>query len=216
MTSLSLKAAADASLNIHVPVGQAIAVSSLAAQLRCPIAQPISGRKLIGELTQESQNVPWKFDEGHISGWTQLGLLADGSVSFRGHVHDSGGGGFNYVVTTVLLDVKDQSGRTVVFAHPGSVHGTVDIGSRDDDFQDDSVNCVIAENWDLVKSSRTWSGIHTSNNVLDVIEHVVAGMIIGLAIDAVVILGPAAANWIASATCVWFPGEGILLLCTWN
>ena len=74
----------------------------------------------------------WNFNGGHISGWTQLGLNSDGTASFRGHVHDSGPTGYNYVLTTVLLDVLDQQGRALAFAHAGSVHGTFDIGSRDD------------------------------------------------------------------------------------
>src|SRR5260370_4213738 len=103
MTSLSLRDAAEG----IVQAAQAISVSSLAANLLCAIARPISARKLIGELTQDSHIFPtWNFNGGHISGWTQLGLFADGTGSFRGHVHDSGPVGYNYVVTTVLLDVK--------------------------------------------------------------------------------------------------------------
>ncbi len=219
MTSLNLRDAAKG----HVQAGQVIRVSSLAANLLCPIARPISVRKLIGELNQDSHIFPtWNFDGGYISAWTQVGLLADGTGSFRGHVHDSGPVGYNYVVTTALLDVKDQSGNTLVFVHPGSVHGTVDIGSRDDDWQDDSFGCLVAENWDLVKTSRTWSGIHTSSDVLDVIEHVVLGMLIGLAIDGLVIFGPAIAEAVGTAVgdivthCQWFPESGVLLRCEWG
>jgi hypothetical protein len=215
MTSLSLRHAAQG----HVQAGQAISVSTLAAQLLCPIAQPISTRKLIGELTQDSHVFPtWNFDGGNITGWTQLGLLGDGTGSFHGHFHDSGPTGYNYVVTTVLRDVKDQAGNTLVFAHSGSVHGTVDIGSRDDDWQDDSYSCVVAQNWDLVKSSRTWSGIHTSTDPLDVIEHIVAGMLIGLAIDAFVLFGAGVAA--GAVVCAWQAatgkGAGIDLKCVYE
>jgi len=215
MTSLSLRDAAKG----HVQAGQAISVSSLAANMLCPMARPISVRKLIGELTQESHVFPtWNFDGGYISAWAQLGLNADGTGSFRGHVHDSGPIAYDYVVTTVLLDVKDQSGNTLVFAHEGTVHGTFDIGSRDDDWQDDSFDCLIAEKWDLIKTSRTWSTIHTSNNVLGVLEHIVLGMVAAVGIVGIVLFGGGVAS--GEITCHWqlSPGdhEGVAIdvICT--
>src|SRR5262249_35424707 len=147
----------------HKGIGFPAHAKSISQRLLCPISPPISLSGVIRNLDPETRIFDtWNFNGGHISGWTQLGLNSDGTASFRGHVHDSGPTGYNYVLTTVLLDVRDQQGRTLVFAHPGSVHGTVDIGSRDDDWQDDSFNCAIAANWDAVQTSRTWSGIHTS------------------------------------------------------
>lgn len=136
------------------------------------------------------------------SGWTQIGLNADGTGSYKGHAHDSGPVSYDYAVTTVLLDVKDQAGNNLAFYHPGTVHGSLEIGSSNDDWQDDSLSCIVADNWDAVKTSRTWSHIvHTSIDSAGVVEVIVEAMVgAGLVAAGITLFG--SGNWI----CKWQEG----------
>src|SRR5690242_6276482 len=70
-----------------------------------------------------------------VSGSATLVIQQDGSVNFRGHVHDSGFFGGNYLVAILFPDVLDDQGRAVTFAHSDNIAGTIGGGdSRDDDW----------------------------------------------------------------------------------
>ncbi len=201
---LSLRNAAQG----HVSAGQPIDVLALAAALPCPISSPVSVTKLIAELQQDSFIFPvWNFGGGYFTGWTQLGLCADGTGSYRGHAHDSGPVDYDYTVATVLLDVKDQSGNNLAFVHSGTVHGTVEAwASRDDNWQTDSLSCVVADNWSAVQTSRTWSHIlNTQIDPVGVIAAVLEAIPIALGVTGLALFGGgiASTNW----TCQWMPAE---------
>jgi hypothetical protein len=69
------------------------------------------------------------------SGFATLVIQQDGIVNFRGHVHDSGFFGGNYLVAVWFPSVIDDQGRTVTFAHANNIAGTIGGGdSRDDDW----------------------------------------------------------------------------------
>jgi hypothetical protein len=194
----------------QVNVGQPIDVLALASGLACPQSPPVSVSRLIAALEQDSFIFPvWNFGGGYFSGWTQLGLNADGTGSYKGHANDSGPVSYDYTVATVLLDVKDQAGNSLAFYHSGTVHGSLEIGSSNDDWQDDSLSCVVADNWDAVQTGRTWSHLlHTSIDPAGVAEVLLEAIVAaGLAVAGIVVFG--SGGW----TCQWFPGEGSLLRC---
>jgi hypothetical protein len=205
--SLQLAAQNFAARN-QISAARPIDVLTLAADLPCPPNRPVSVRKLIAELNQDNFTFPvWNFGGGYFSGWTQLSLNADGTGSFKGHAHDSGPVSYDYAVATVLLDVRDQDGNNLAFIHPGKVHGTVEFwGHRDDDWQQDSSSCVVADNWEAVQTSRIWSHIlHTKISLSSVVWAFIESIPGAFAVTGLTIFG----HGVASGTwkCEWNPPE---------
>jgi hypothetical protein len=197
-------------------IGLPAHMTPVAASMPCPLYPQISMVQVVDRLLPDSQLFPvWSpFPDGYITGWTQVGINSDGTASFRGHFHDSGPSAYDYVVVTALLDVVDANGNTLVFAHKGTIHGTFEFGSRDDNWQTDSVSCLIASNWAAARSSRTYSTIHTHNDVAGVLETIIEGMLSGLGIVGIVLFGDGVAT--GKISCQWAdPSTGGGLICSW-
>jgi len=150
---------------------------------------PISVANLIGTLDLLPPAIV-VFDSGTLGPSTvtasaQVGLQSDGLASFRGHIHESGATGHNYLFAIALLDVKDSQGNTLVFAHEGNVKGQLDIGSSDDDWQIDGLDSVISDKWDIAKNSRFESGLHFSTDPFQVVETVIARLFVAAGVVAV-------------------------------
>jgi hypothetical protein len=121
-------------------------------------------------------------------------------------VHESGVVGHNYVFAAAFLDVVTSEGKTLIFASPeGTVHGTLDIGSRASDFQidgpnDPTLSKFIADNWETVKRSRVEWRLHVSTNPIAVVEAVLVGLFVavGVGAGALFVSDP-------NTHCEWFP-----------
>lgn len=88
---------------------------------------------------------PIVFDGGvPVGGWSNLTVRHDGTFTFAGHFHDSGGTEYNMALAWA---VKDSRNIVYTFGHTGHVAGTFESGSRDDDWSVDSQNEDIAQNW---------------------------------------------------------------------
>jgi hypothetical protein len=139
---------------------------------------------------------------GNVQGWAQVGFQSDGVASFRGHVHESGDWGDNYIVAVVFPDVKDGSGKSLAFARSGNVAGNLDFGSKDDDWQDDVSGQVISDQWDLIKNSIANGPvvlrIQTSTNPFYVTETVVLALLGGIIVGGILFLA-GTAQW----KCYW-------------
>ncbi|MBV9123806.1 MAG: hypothetical protein JO112_10650 [Planctomycetes bacterium] len=72
-----------------------------------------------------------------LGGSVTVTLDPDGTVHWRGHMHDSGADGYDYAVGAVLRSPK---GKVLAFAHSGHVGGTFTSGSRDDDWDEPQKN----------------------------------------------------------------------------
>ncbi len=88
---------------------------------------------------------PIVFDNGvPVGGFAHLTIRQDGTYVFSGHFHDSGATAYS---TSLVYVVKDTRNQAYTFAHSGSVAGTFESGSRDDDWNVSGVNPAIAANW---------------------------------------------------------------------
>ena len=88
---------------------------------------------------------PIVFDNGvPVGGFAHLTIKQDGSYVFSGHFHDSGATAYS---TALVWAVKDSLNQAYSFAHSGSVAGTFESGSRDDDWNVTGQNAAIASNW---------------------------------------------------------------------
>jgi hypothetical protein len=126
------------------------------------------------------------FDTGHLgpstdTGNAELWLSSEGFWSYRGWVHESGAFGHNYVLG-MALTYDDGSGRPFTFANQGTVHGTFDVGSRDDSWTQDGYDRRIADNWDVIKYTGWRANLHVATNPLAITEAVLIGLAIGVGV----------------------------------
>jgi hypothetical protein len=85
------------------------------------------------------------FDNGvPVGGYAQLTLHQDGSYLFGGHFHVSGAPSYNTAFAFVVWDAR---GTAYTFSHTGRVHGTLEPGSRDDDWVIRGTNPALAAGW---------------------------------------------------------------------
>jgi hypothetical protein len=117
-----------------------------------------------------------------VTGWAQLAAASDGSCSFRTHVHEGGLVGHNYSIGMVLPDVKDANGNALAFVQTGSVAGSLDIGSSDDDQDQDGFSQLVVDHWDVVKKNARYSyDLKVSTDPLQVVETALIGALVGAA-----------------------------------
>jgi len=88
-----------------------------------------------------------------VGGWSNLRLFPDGSYSFSGHFHDSGFPSYNDALVWI---VRSSGGSAFLFKHTGRLPGTMERGSRDDDWNEVGNNAVVAEGWDDLSAGYNW------------------------------------------------------------
>jgi hypothetical protein len=124
---------------------------------------------------------PVEFGEGIAAGGSaHLTLRPDGSFTFFGHLHDSGGVEYN---VAVVWAVKDSQNQAYTFQHSGHINGTFESGSRDDDWRIDSHDDNIANNWISLAAGATSHSVASArgdlagltNNLIGAI-----GLVIGI------------------------------------
>jgi hypothetical protein len=125
-----------------------------------------------------------------IEGWVKLAVNAEGYWRLRGHVHGGGSGGFNYTVAAAL-SFDDPQLHPVGFSHSGIVHGTFDIGSRDDDFADNGWDEFIMDNFDVISTDAKFhSGLSRTLNGWLLLE--------GAAIGFLTVIGMGVGLWLGA------------------
>ncbi len=135
--------------------GQRVSARSLAQEVG--LTPPIVLSNLIDTLENLPIQLDFSVSTATVSGAVTLILKRDGTVIYRGHVHESGGLSHHYAVLTVLEKAilpPDKTGLVpVIVAHEGEVHGTLDLGSRDDDWDLLQVDFVVRDNWEHIKKA---------------------------------------------------------------
>jgi len=134
---------------------------------------------------------------GFVHGSAQVGLQSDGKGSFRGAVKENGVVGDNYLFAAALTGVKDDRGATVVFAHTGNVAGSLTVGKDHDEFQVNISDKIIADQWDLVRSSPVQFRLHVSTDPFQVTEGFLGSFLV---LGLVKLIEEAAQN---TTVCVW-------------
>jgi uncharacterized protein with LGFP repeats len=138
-----------------------------------------------------------------VSGSAQLAITSNGFWSFRGNVHDAGFVGHNYAVG-IAIDFRDAGGRAKAVTQEGSLHGTLAIGSRDDDWQQngpDTPDAFLIDNWDALQNVGIKWTLHVSTSAIDVVETILFPL-------AAVVVAVAIILFVHSddTKCTWLPG----------
>lgn len=106
----------------------------------------------------DSSDITWPVSRYRVpvGGWTQLTLRQDGSWNFSGHLRDSGLPSYD---DSVVWAVKNTGTDEIyLFPHTGRTHGTLEAGSRDDDWDDSGTNAALASGWaSLFTGGYHWS-----------------------------------------------------------
>lgn len=118
---------------------------------------------------------------GFVHGSAYLFVQSDGGIAWGGKVHESGEIGDHFRFAVALLDVKDAEGKVLVFVHPDTVAGQLDIGFSDKNWNDFGINQLVAEKWEQVRTSRIEFRLHVSTDALQALETVfaIAAIVVG-------------------------------------
>ena len=138
----------------------------------------------------ETQN--WTFGNGvPVGGNSDFTVWANGSILFEGHLHDSGFPSYN---DTVVCVIKDNQTKTayVLPPHSGHMDGTIESGSRDDNWVIQSSSTELANNWDEFASGSTWNCQASSSADWNVLAND-ALAVVGVVLSVVQLAAPAAA-----------------------
>jgi hypothetical protein len=116
---------------------------------------------------------PIVFDSGvPVGGHAHVTIRSDGTYSFSGHFHDSGGTEYNMQLAWA---VKDSRNIVYTFQHQGHVAGTFESGSRDDDWNNDAQNDAIRDNWANIVGNWSWTAQAQANGDLTNLLNTVIG-----------------------------------------
>ncbi len=126
---------------------------------------------------------PIVFPSGIAAGGNaHLTMRQDGTYTFSGHFHDSGGAAYN---TALAWVVKDLAGHAYGFKHTGSIAGTFESGSRNDDWNVNSSSGEVSDNWANISGGPVVraeanvnvdvnSLLNTAKQVIGVVEQVIS------------------------------------------
>src|SRR5262249_17954283 len=125
-----------------------------------------------------------------VSAWCQLQLWSDGRVSFTAHAHESGAISHHYDIAMVIQgalpdpDVPNEK-IPIIVEHMGIVHGTFDLGSRDDDWHAEAIDTAIRDHWAAVSSAPVpHTGLSVVTDVIDILSFIADFLVeLGLPVD---------------------------------
>jgi hypothetical protein len=193
VSSLSLAATINnAMARKKVPPFKAGDIHDLATKVGA--SEPISIRNLIGILNnlapQSRLFVSGALTSGFVHSSAFLFVQSDGGFHWGGNVHESGAVGDHFRVALALADVKDSSGKVMVFNHEDTIVGQLEIGFSDKVWNDYGINQLIADNWEQVKGTGYEFVLHTATDVLQAIELGFSVVVIALAGVFIALSGP--------------------------
>ncbi|MFF0492109.1 hypothetical protein ACFYTQ_24025 [Nocardia sp. NPDC004068] len=164
-----------------VPVGARLSLRELAGRLG---TGPSAGR-LARQLEPQARLInSGMLGPSTTDGFFELVLFSDGYWTFKGHAHESGLVGHDYTAALVLTYV-DPENHVYAWSNTGTIHGTTDIGSRDDDWQQDGWDPRISRHWDELRTCEWRAELHVSTNPWAVVEAIAAGIgVAGAAVAA--------------------------------
>ncbi len=92
-----------------------------------------------------------------VGGYSQITLFQNGAMSSTGHFHDSGFPSYN---DSLVWSFRSNASQTLyVVPHSGHMAGTVESGSRDDNWNDQGPSPALAAGWDdLVSQGFSYRG----------------------------------------------------------
>ncbi len=123
----------------------------------------------VPEMTFNWNNIT--FNNGvPVGGWAELTVYADGSYDFSGHFHDSGFPSYN---DSLVFGLVSPSGVLYTFAHSGHMAGTIESGSRDDNWNVSGSDPSLAAGWADLEGCQWYGQANTSadwNSLVNQIE----------------------------------------------
>src|SRR6185503_18358754 len=119
-----------------------------------------------------------------VNGWARLRVSSGGAYVFEGHFHDSGLLSYNVGLVWVIAL---PSGKAFSFSTKGTLHGTLESGSRNKDWYVAGANPEIEANWAEIASAGVWTWrAKTSLNVGSILSELLTGVLYIFLIDTVI------------------------------
>jgi hypothetical protein len=111
---------------------------------------------------------------GTVAGNATLYVSNTGNWEFKGHASTGEAFGYNYG-WGVALAAKNSEGAHFATSHSGVVHGSFDIGSNSDDFDDHGHDSTIPDAWPRIAVSDWDCNLESSTNGWLLLEDILVG-----------------------------------------
>lgn len=150
---------------------------------------PILVLALIKRLDPETKVISWdnlKVDS--VTASAELGISSSGHWSFKGSAHQGGAWSHKYVFAMAFTSTDPASRENIVVANEGSLYGSFSPGERDDNWEQNGYNSIIADSWNIIKDSEVTSRLHTSDSTWTDIGGIVEGIFAGVVIGGIIIM----------------------------
>lgn len=142
-------------------------------------------------------------DTGGVAADAMLGVSNLGDWSFVGHAYNNGFWGNNFTLG-IGFGATDGTGQQFGVENSGIVHGSLDIGSREDSFTHGGHDAQLIDNWDAFVGTIGHCGLHVSTNPWLVGEAALVGLGVAVGGAVAILSGPANPN--AGWDCHFLPG----------
>lgn len=107
-----------------------------------------------------------------VGGWSQLTLHSNGAWNFSGHLRNSGFPSYNDTVTWGVQSIR--TGDLYIWRHKGHMAGTLEWGSRNDDWGDSGTNPALAAGWNMLAPAWRWHcRAHVNWDILDSVNQLI-------------------------------------------
>jgi uncharacterized protein with LGFP repeats len=127
-----------------------------------------------------------------VGGWANLTVSADGSYHFTGHLHDSGFASYN---DSVMVGLVSPSGILYTIPpHTGHMAGTIESGSRDDNWDITGNDPVLANAWADLEGCRAYFATHAGSDWNPLVGQIEQAAGIVLSVVGIVVGGSGNSN----------------------
>ena len=145
---------------------------------RLGLTYPVSCAQLVDVLAPIVLN--FSLTAGSTSAKGEITMISSGGVHFRGSIHDGGLVSVKYSVAAVFTNAVSDPRYGMIpllLTHQGEIAGTFGFGSRDDGWDESTINDSVFANWRTIKqaASTSTTNMFTAWDAYEAFEAAVAG-----------------------------------------
>jgi len=151
--------------------------SALTVAKQLGLGTPLTLSSLIHALLhpeQQEKVIVASAGPSTVAGSCEIRLKRSGTISYKGHIHESGAISHRYMFITaipvLLLDEFPAGTDVILVTRSGHVNGTLAIGSRDDEWDEERQDPVLSKHWLVIDPLSARTNISVSTGDIDVLE----------------------------------------------
>lgn len=136
-----------------------------------------------GSVTVTADAITWrsgKLGPDTTEGFAEFSVSSDGNWNYKGHMHESGW--FSHDAKFGVAVVLPETGIAIGVAEEGTIHGTVDPGTRDYDWDKTGFDERIIKHFDLLRTKGATFNMDVSTTPLSIFFTAMIPVVVALII----------------------------------